>query len=431
MDTSRNRVHLCKENFQILVGLVNQMLTVLHPELLPLIYDIPVGLIPFWLKNGERPKLVIKVPKEMILAAKINQGFRIYAAPIVVQGKNTLGFLSAFFDDEDEPLVIWTLISSGNETLLDTVLCSQLDIYFFDVNNRELLGYTADLSCESTTRSFIEKIELLPYDFSIEKLSMDQMTKWFGMRSVQDDLSAIFVKFTTALVPEDLLIQDLLPQNHSYHGSEPFSYTHLVREEPGAFQERDIVQLLHRIFSPEQIYLGPLRVTDREEIADVLVATDSHLLLIQAKDSPNTEQVAKNTMSRKKATTIKSLRKAVDQTRGAVRYARSGEPMRMIIGGKEIKLRIEGRKIRTLIIVKELFFGEYSAYSNIVLPVAEKNNAPCIVLDYAELHMYSLHLRNEESFFNAYDRVFMYGAEHGIFPRLRFIPPSAKKCRRR
>ncbi|MGX9727621.1 MAG: hypothetical protein ACTFAK_09985 [Candidatus Electronema sp. VV] len=249
---------------------------------------------------------------------------------------------------------------------------------------------------------------------------MDQMTKWFGMRSVQDDLSAIFVKFTTALVPEDLLIQDLLPQNHSYHGSEPFSYTHLVREEPGAFQERDIVQLLHRIFSPEQIYLGPLRVTDREEIADVLVATDSHLLLIQAKDSPNTEQVAKNTMSRKKATTIKSLRKAVDQTRGAVRYARSGEPMRMIIGGKEIKLRIEGRKIRTLIIVKELFFGDYSAYSNIVLPVAEKNNAPCIVLDYAELHMYSLHLRNDESFFNAYDRVFMHGAEHGVFPRLRF-----------
>ncbi|MGX9727620.1 MAG: hypothetical protein ACTFAK_09980 [Candidatus Electronema sp. VV] len=82
------------------------MLTVLHPELLPLIYDIPVGLIPLWLKNGERPKLVIKTTKETILAAKINQGFRIYAAPIVVQGKNTLGFLSAFFDDEDEPLVI-------------------------------------------------------------------------------------------------------------------------------------------------------------------------------------------------------------------------------------------------------------------------------------------------------------------------------------
>jgi len=70
-------------------------------------------------------------------------------------------------------------------------------------------------------------------------------------------------------------------------------------------QEHDIVFLLQRIFWPDQIYLGPRRTTDQEEIADVVVITDRHVLLIQAKSSPNTEQVLHNTIIRKKATATK------------------------------------------------------------------------------------------------------------------------------
>jgi hypothetical protein len=381
-----------------------------------------MGLLPLWFYEDDIPKLVVKAPKEVILAAKINQGFNIYVVPVCIQTQNTMGLVSAFFDNEDEPLIISTPMfdEPGTKTLRDILLCSRLDIYFFDENNRELLGYTATIECTAHTQSLIEKAALLPFDLSSAKLSFRYMTEWFGNRNVQDDISAMAIKFDSALFAEDLFIQDLRPQNHSYHGSESFSHSQLEREEPGPFQERDIVQLLHRVFLPEQIYLDPLRVTDREEIADIMVVTNSNILFIQAKDSPNTERLARNTITRKKATTQKNLKKAVNQTKGALRYAVSRIPMRLISGNKEIEIILEGREIRSLVIVKELFNDEYSVYSDIILPMAEETQVPCIPLDYTELHMYTSNLREEDDFFSAYDRVFFHGVESGIFPRLRF-----------
>ncbi len=401
---------------------LTKMLTILHPEVLNLIHNIPIGLLPLWFHEEDIPNLVVKASKEVIFAAKMNQGFSIYVVPVCIQAQNTLGLVSAFFDDEDEPLVIRTPMfdEPGIKTLMDILFLSRINIYFFDENNRELLGYKATIECTDHTRNLIENTELLPFDISSAKLSLRYMAEWFGSRNVKDDISAIDIKFDSTLFAENLFIQDLLPQNHYYHGSEPFSYSLLERKEPGPFQERDIVQLLHRIFLPEQIYLGPLRVTNREEIADIVIVTNSNILFIQAKDSPNTKRLARNAITRKKATAKKNLKKAVNQTKGALRYAKSRIPMRLISGNKEIAVSLEGREIRSMIIVKELFNDEYSDYSDIVLSMAKETQVPCIPLDYTELHMYTSNLSEEDNFFSACDRVFYHGVESGMFPRLRF-----------
>ena len=172
------------------------------------------------------------------------------------------------------------------------------------------------------------------------------MPLWFSLRGPDDDAAAILVSFCEALVPDDLFVQDMRPQNHSYQGSTPFSSTTLVREEPGAFQERDIALLLQRIFAPDEIYLNPKRITDGEEIADLIVASPTHVIFVQAKDSPNTEKVLQNTLDRKRATALKSLRKAVGQMRGAFRYLLSKSPMRMTVGGVEVALSLNGRSQR-------------------------------------------------------------------------------------
>ena len=398
------------------------MLTLLHPEVVPLLHDLSMGLLPLWFKNDDRPKLVIKAPKEALLAAKLNHGFKIYAAPVTAQNKRTMGLVTAFFDVEDEPLVTFTPMFAEPwvQDLKCVLLSSALDIHFFDDNNRELLGYEANIQCSSGTRDFIEHTALLSFDIASARSSLDQMAQWFGLRTVNDDCAAISVILGASLFPEDIFIQDLRPENHSYQGSQPFSFSQLVRQEPGPFQERDIVQLLHRVFSPEQIYLGPLRVTDREEIADVLVVTKSRALFIQAKDSPNTEEVLRNPIRRKKATAKKSLTKAVDQVRGALRYAKSMVPMKMLVGGKEAELMLEGLELRALIVVKELFNDEYSIYSPAVLSLAEQTQVPCIALDYTELHMYTANLSDEDLFFEAYDVVFTNDNITGAFPRLRF-----------
>lgn len=398
------------------------MLTILHPEVIPLVYNLQIGLLPLWLGDDDRPKFIIKTTKEAILAAKLNRGFKIYAAPVFVQDKHTMGLVTAFFDDEVEPLIVLTPMFE--DSLLDDLrrllLCNDLDVHFFDENNRELLGYKANIKCGSGTRNFVEHAEFLPFDISSARSSFEQMKDWFSLRNHQDDLSAISVVFGLALMPEDLVIQDHRLENHSYQGSQPYSFSHLVRREPGSFQEHDIAQLLRRVFSSEQIYLGPLRVTDREEITDILVVAGSRILFIQAKDSPNTEQLARNSISRKKATAQKSLIKAVGQMKGALRYARSMAPMRMLISGKEIELTLDHLELCTLVVVKELFNDEYSNYSPAILSLAQQTQVPCIALDFTELHRFTANLSDEDSFFEAYDHVFEHGTRTGTFPRLRF-----------
>ena len=400
------------------------MLTALHPEVIPFVHDISVGLVPFHFKDEKHPTLVVKAPKEAILASKLEQGFKIYIAPINIENHKTIGLISAFFDDDDEPLVLFTpLFKEPNTDLLINLLNYRfIDVYLFDENNREYLGYTANVECKPSTKNILKDSKLLTFNLSLARKSHDQMTMWFGLRSVEDDKSAITISFNESLVPEDIFIQDLVPQNHSYHGAKSFSFTELVRKEPGPYQERDIVQLLHRLYLPEQIYLNPLRITDKEEIVDILVATENNILLIQAKDSPNTEIIARNPIKRKKATTVKNLTKAVKQMKGALRYIDSNSPMKMIIDGKEYELEIGHRELRSLVIVKELFNDEYSVYSPIILSLVKSTNVPCIALDYSELNTYTSNLRDENSFIEAYDRVSTYGIQNGEFPRLRVLP---------
>jgi hypothetical protein len=259
----------------------------------------------------------------------------------------------------------------------------------------------------------------LPFRLEAAKEADDQMVHWFGLRSTDEDSAAITVAFRKTLIPEDIFLMDLIPQNHSYKGAPSFSHSKLVRDQPGSFQERDIVHLLHRFFLPEQIYLNPLRVTDREEIADILVITHLNVLFIQAKDSPNTESILRNSMQRKKAATEKALAKAVNQVRGALRYARSMIPMKMIVGNETVEVELNSLQIRALIVVKELFNDAYGSYTPPILSLSRETQVACVALDYSELHMYSKHLRGEEAFFNAFDRVFGHGVETGMFPRLR------------
>ncbi|RUT88370.1 MULTISPECIES: hypothetical protein [unclassified Mesorhizobium] len=82
------------------------MLTITHPELLGGLVNFPGGLFPIRIPGESALRLIIKCPKEWILAAKLNRGFRIYVAPLMAKGRKSCGMVSAFFDDADEPLTL-------------------------------------------------------------------------------------------------------------------------------------------------------------------------------------------------------------------------------------------------------------------------------------------------------------------------------------
>jgi hypothetical protein len=73
-----------------------------------------------------------------------------------------------------------------------------------------------------------------------------------------------------------------------------------------------------------------------------------------------------------------------------------------------------------LIINKELFLDSYEQYSKLILAKCDEIDSACIALEYNELHTYSMNLRGESAFFEAYDRVYQAGRQLKIFPRLRF-----------
>ncbi len=399
------------------------MLTILYPQVVPIVEELSVGLWPISFQDESRPNLIIKTTKEMLLAAKVNRGFKIYVIPLILADESTVGLMSAFFDDEDEPLVIFTpLFKEENiDRLIGTLLQSSIDIHFFDEHDRELLGYTCKMEIPSIAKERLASSSLISLSLSLARLAHDQLQSSFGTRSHDDDLNAISVSFTESLIPEDLTILDARLDNNSFQGSAPFSFSHLEREEPGAFQERDIARLLGRLFAPTQIYVNPHRITDNEEIADLLLITDSEIIILQAKDSPNTEAVLRNTIQRKKLTARKALTKAINQTKGAVRYLRSMSPLKITVSGECVEIDITNHRLRALIVLKELFSGEYSIYSPPILDLSRETGVPCIALDYGELQMYT-QLRSQAHFLEAFDFVYSHGSKTGEFPKLRIWP---------
>ena len=331
------------------------MLTTLHPELLDAIQDFPIGLCVLPPPSYDnRPILVVKALKECILATQLNRNFKIYLPSL---GDDTVvsGLVTAFFDDADEPLVLRSPLFDDKHSrrLVSYLQESELDVHLFDEHTRELLAFRCSVAVPEITKQRLRRMPLGPFSYEFAGQTLDCMQKWFGKRGPKDDAEAITIGFEESLMPENIYLMDLTPKNNGFVGARPFNTSYLVRKEPGALQEHDIALLLQRVFPANQIYKSPLRINDREEIADLLVISDTSLIFIQAKDSPNTENALRNLLERKKATARKSLKRALVQTRGAVRYAKSAEPITLLVDGREVKVPIADLAWRALIVVKD------------------------------------------------------------------------------
>jgi hypothetical protein len=388
---------------------------------------LPLGLIPFSAKADIIPKLIIKVSKETILTAKIRQEFLIHLIPYEVDGVHSVGFLAAFSDDSQSPLV-----SGGAfireffaRELSGLFLSKQVDVHFFDELGREMLGYRTEFTSTKKHRNLLRAAIFPSLNQVRQGAVLNALSEWFSRSSIEDDKTAIAVEFKYSLLPEDMVFVDMRHENHSYHGSAGYSFVTLEREEPGEAQEKEIVELLHRTFDGEGIYLSPKRDYDKEEIADILVVTERSVLIVQAKDSPNIERIVNNSIERKRSTANGALKKAVGQVKGAIGYLNKSSPVGMLIDGKEVKIDLQNKKMYGLVVMKELFNDDYDEYTPPMIELYGKTSVPCIPLSYSELHQYTRHLKGDEAFFEAFLKVFLHGLESGMFPRLRLHPPGS------
>lgn len=398
------------------------MFTVLYPHHLPYVLSMPQGIHAFYLDGKETPFYIVKMMHSYLLTARMNKGLKVYVVPLTIRGQETIGLLTAFFDDPDSPLSLWSpMANEPNSTSTRSMLLGgKLHVYMFDEHNREFLGYEATVSIPEETRTRFVRAQFISIDHVVGHEMHQAAMTWFGTRTSKDDDEAISIDFATPLYPEDIHLMDMDQDKYQFHGSKGFGSTQLVKEEPGQFQEIDIILLLQRIFTPDQIYYAPKRVNDGEEICDVMVISDSLCIVIQAKDSPNTELMLGNSLERKKKKAISQLEGGLKQVSGAISYMRRTQPLSMLIDDGELVVDLSGLKIVTLVVVRELFMDSYDVYSEKLFSHVDKVGIPCFALEYAELHNYTAFVDGEEGLFDAFRQVQQVADERGIYPRLRF-----------
>jgi hypothetical protein len=384
--------------------------------------SFPVGLNLVSFKDRPRPVLLIKAPKEAILTAKLNREFKIYVIPLVSRQDTTACIVTTFFDDPDSPLTLTTpVFDEDSSQRLWAGLRNEFDVHFFNELNHEMLAYTTSVTIPAKARSILDMAKLQPFTMGLAKQMLNLAGQFMGLRDSTDDADAITVSLAEPIFPEEMLLLDARPHLNAYQTSPGFRHTTLERDEPGALQELDIIGLLARIFPPEQIFHAPLRVTDNEEIADIVIVTDTRVLLIQAKDSPNNYRTLQNTLQRKRATALKRLAKATGQARGAVRYARSDSLIfQMRVQDVDVLVPMDERSIISLVVVKELFNDCMDEYGRLLIALSEATSAPSVALDYSDLNQYTAHLLGETAFFEALEQAHRATIINGTLSRLRF-----------
>lgn len=272
----------------------------MYPQLLEIIKDFHGGILP--IKIESKFKLILKVPKEFILTAKINNGFQLFLTEIRVD-KNTVPLIiSTFYDDKDEPLVIKTPLFEEELSYWykEFLLQDKCEVHFFNENNYELLSCSAEISKNDTCSGKVEELKFIRIeDINFRALQIE-LNDWFTLDKLDQNLK-LELKFLKDELLSNYMILDASADSKGHVTDNLIYHTQLEREEPGAFQESEIVKILGRVFETDNIFLNPLRLEDGEEIADIMIITNSEILVIQAKDSPNTEELLSNTLERKKA----------------------------------------------------------------------------------------------------------------------------------
>ena len=384
----------------LLSGIVVK-LTVTHPELADEIADYPGGLLPIRGRGDSRMILVVKTAREMAQTARLRRGFRFYLVPVHAGEVATYGLVTAFFDDNDEPLIIRTPLFD-EEITQDFLLLLSSDIFyvhFFDEHNRELLGFRAENPNAHRFRLFSNAVRFVSPTLQRAGQVLDEMQLWFGTRSASDDTAACTIHLRERMFPDNLA-------------------EHV--DNPGESNEPDIATSLRRSFRGDHVFTNPIRADNGREFVDVLVETGKTLLLIQAKDSPSTESALTRKITRKMNIAAKHLKKATRQLKGSINHLRSGDPIDIITDGKSRSVSMSGRDVFGLVIVNELFDPERPACSSPVLDAFNDTGIPCLLLDHSDFQQLTFFRTSEESFVGTLWEIFSVACEHGMFPRTRF-----------
>ncbi|WND02726.1 hypothetical protein QGN29_14335 [Temperatibacter marinus] len=399
------------------------MISILYPEIIKYIQPFNGGYIP--LKNNETGKwfFVIKTTKEMILTARTQNEFKVYFLKDYENDLYSLGLITAFFDDHDEPLTLTTPIFDDDELMLN--IChalnqSEFDIYFFDELDREIMGISAINEKHEIFGNLLTQAKFYNSEKGDVVGILKRLQRRFSVRDVADDANAFTIKFEKRIYPDDTLIIDVREEFDGFNDDmQSIAMTSLDRDKnPGDMQERDIALLMRRIFDKSEIYVNPYRIDTDKELTDILVVTEHEVLFIQAKDSPNTPKSLTRKIDRKRKTIKRHISKAIDQLCGAMTHAKNNNGISIKTATNSISIMNLDKQLIGLVIVKELFDDEYKECSDPVINLMVDLELPVVLTDYPQLHLLTKNSTSSDHFFDNLIDIANHALERGVFPKI-------------
>ena len=357
----------------------------------------------------------------MILAARIKREFSFYVAPVKINdAASGYALITAVFDSGTSPLVIISPLIRDQIFTFDLLELFQVDtfnVYFFDLNDRELLSCVARVVA-NPLKNTIRNEELS--ELEDEKSLLDGAMSWFSCTGKSEDERATRVQLVENLFRDDFVIVDATSVTHGVFGSKSVTVSALVREEPGQYQEHDIMLAFQRTFSPHQIYLNPIKRIDGEEFVDILIVGRRAALLIQAKDSPNTEKTTDTSLDRKRRKSVSQLKEGAGQLKGAISFVRHDSKLRFVSGNKDVVVDVTGLPLIAIVVVRELFNDMYTDYSTIVFDFIQRTQTNMVFFDFPEFSRMTSYCKDEDMFLDAVMQILHTAQEREEFPRLRY-----------
>ena len=247
----------------------------------------------------------------------------------------------------------------------------------------------------------------------------------FAIRTCDDDTNSFQVRINERLYDSNVSIGDLRENFFGFNDNqENIAFTSLRRDgnsESGAMQEKDIARLLRRLFEADEVFLNPFRADElkenKRELVDLLIITENVMIFVQAKDSPNKEDILNRTINRKRTTIRRHIEKATAQVKGALCYARDHDGVTIFIDHKPVRIDLNGRQIVGIVVVKELFDDDYLACSLPVLNLVRELELPISLLDYPQLHVLTQNFKSPSEFVNGLFRALDMALESEQFPK--------------
>jgi hypothetical protein len=383
------------------------VLALSYPEIARDLLIFPGGLIP--IRPDGKLSLAIKASKEALLAVQQQSGFSVYVVPIPAKDSEAISIVTAFFDDADEPLVIRTALFGDENASVETVallMADEIDVYFLDELGWERMRHRCTVEDPGSYFMTNDNVRLAPFSVANSTAILNLLGDWFGLRTPEDDARAIRIRLQEELWPSDQVILDVRDGPNDYVGSDGFVMTALERDatRPGFHQERDIAALLRRFLSSEQVILNPFKRGSDKEFADVVCGTSDTVLIIQAKDSPNTAQALARSIDRKRRTSESQLKDALSQVSGARRYIGNSDLVLLTCKSEDVDFYIAGREVIGLALIKEIFPTQ-SATIIAALQAHRALGQRLVILDFSGLSAFVHYFPQEDRFMaelNAY-----------------------------